>query len=66
VLVPDGAGSGAGPDALAVGEEDVVRVVVGVVVCAGVLELVPLDCTEASSVEAVVVEACWTGCVRVA
>jgi hypothetical protein len=57
-LPPEGAGSGAGFDELTgVDEEEEEEEVVcaGVVVLAGVVEL---DCTEASSVDAVVVDAC--------
>ena len=61
-MPPEGAGSGAGFDELTgVDEEDVEVVLAGVVVCAGGVEL---DCTEASSVDAVVVDACWAGVVR--
>jgi hypothetical protein len=60
-LPPDGAGSGAGFDELTGVGEEVVVVRAGVVVWVGVVEL---DCTEASSVDAVVVAACCTGAVR--
>ena len=62
-MPPEGAGSGAGFEELAagVGEEDVVVARVGVVVCAGWVVRAPVDCTDASSLDAVVVDACCTG-----